>query len=222
MKAPVSPRVCTTFIFGPVSGPRKLGQYRKFLVWTTLFERKPPTRNVPENGGMNRRWSLWAGSDRFWWFKPRKTVYIFLAKCSGPLPAPDGRPEGEGRPVKLPALLAISNKTTLQRRSCVRISPEKGASPLSPYSPHQGEGAGAVTCPSSECRACRTPLHPTCTPAHRPKCCPISRSDVDSLSLHPDRIGCCGARWPLLCCEVISRPNGRCLWSAIDGSRTSA
>jgi hypothetical protein len=64
---------------------------------------------------------------------------------------------------------------------------------------------------AGECRACRTP---------RPKCCPISRSEVDSLCTRtgPAASERCGAS-----VLVVNLSPGRtCSWSAIDGSRTPA
>ena len=42
------------------------------------------------------------------------------------------------------------------------------------------------------------------------------------ISLHPDSTTAAAERWGLCCVNISSRPKGRCLWSAIDGSRTTA
>ena len=70
----------------------------------------------------------------------------------------------------------------------------------------RGQGGRA-----GECRTCRTP---------RPKCCPISRSEVDSLCTRtgPAAAERCGAS-----VLVVNFSAGRRrLWSAIDGSRTNS
>jgi hypothetical protein len=77
---------------------------------------------------------------------------------------------------------------------------------------HAGRAGARVGRESSaRARACRTP---------RPKCCPISRSEVDSLCTRtgPAAAERCGAS-----VLVVNLSAGRtCLWSAIDGSRTTA
>jgi hypothetical protein len=69
-----------------------------------------------------------------------------------------------------------------------------------------GAAGGATPAGCSECRACPTP---------HPKCCPISRSEVDSL--HPDRPTAAER-------ATVVRPSpGRwTFFPAIDGSRTLA
>ena len=75
---------------------------------------------------------------------------------------------------------------------------------------HAGR-AGRQSGRAGECRTCRTP---------RPKCCPISRSEFDSLCT---RTGPAAAERSGASVLVVNSSPGRtCSWSAIDGSRTPA
>ena len=106
--------------------------------------------------------------------------------------------------------------------ACMRETRSAPATPgggrLTP--PHQGPRIRAETSATSAERRRTRPrrgrdiwrsrLSELRVPRHartpRPKCCPISRSEVDSLcSLHPDRTSCCGAGGHCSLCEHTSQ-----------------
>jgi len=115
-------------------------------------------------------------------------------------------------------------RRSVQRRSCIEPRPEPrlgrttiwgppccggccgGAAGAARAASAAGAAGGATPAGCSECRACPTP---------HPKCCPISRSVVDSL--HPDRPT--AAKRATV---VRPSPGRRTFFPAIDGSRTLA